>query len=118
MTMLLWSQGRLGRTTIAVLFCVVLSVIFAASTHLVPQGSRQLITVTHQMRRVLSRAERENLKSILALLAPSAKADTALVPATAVHVSSNSTASPLFRISNHPGQPDVAAIFLTPVLNL
>jgi hypothetical protein len=118
MTMLLWSQGRLGRTTIAVLFCVVLSVIFAASTHLVPQGSRQLITVTHQLRRVLSRAERESLKSILALLAPSDRRDAAPALPQRVRVSAELPGYGVSRSADLPEPLEPAGIFLSPVLNL
>jgi hypothetical protein len=40
---------------------------FATSRHFVPRGLRQLISIDHQIRRVLSRAERENLRSGVAL---------------------------------------------------
>jgi hypothetical protein len=42
-----------------VLFCTS----FAIARHVVPQGLRKLITVDHQIRRVLWRAERETLRS-------------------------------------------------------
>lgn len=46
-----------------VVACVLLSISFAASRHFVPQGLRQMITIEHQVRRVLWRAEREILRS-------------------------------------------------------
>jgi len=51
------------RGIFVVVACVLLSVSFAASRHFVPQGLRQVITVEHQIRRVLWRAERETLRS-------------------------------------------------------
>jgi hypothetical protein len=44
-----------------------LSMSFAISRHFVPQGLRRVITINHQIRRVLLRAERENLRNGVAI---------------------------------------------------
>jgi regulator of protease activity HflC (stomatin/prohibitin superfamily) len=111
-------HSSFGRTGIGILVCVVLSIVFASSTHLVPQGSRQLITVNHQMRRVLSRAERENLKSVLAFLSPAPTNDAAPAIFERVRLYVESHPRAVFRGRNLPEQPNSPGIFLSPVLNL
>src|ERR1043166_6229931 len=53
----------LARGIVTGLACMILSITLVSATHFVPQGSRQVITVDHQIRRVLLRAQRENLRS-------------------------------------------------------
>ena len=55
------------RGILIVVTVVLLSVSFAISRHVVPQGLRQVITLDHQIRRVLWRAERENLRSSVSI---------------------------------------------------
>ncbi len=61
--MVVFKRQWSARGALMVLACGLLSISFAISTHFVPQGSRQLITIEHQLRRVLLRAERESLRS-------------------------------------------------------
>jgi hypothetical protein len=53
----------LARGFLTVVACVVLCTSFGVARHFVPQGLRQLITVEHQIRRVLRNVERETLRS-------------------------------------------------------
>jgi len=51
------------RGALVAVVCLLLSLSFAFSRHFVPQGSRQkMITVDHQIRRVLWGAQRETLR--------------------------------------------------------
>jgi hypothetical protein len=52
-----------ARGFLIIVMSALLSMSFAISRHFVPQGLRQVITINHQIRRVLLRAERENLRS-------------------------------------------------------
>src|SRR5712691_891704 len=52
-----------ARGFLIIVVSALLSMSFAISRHFVPQGLRQVITINHQIRRVLLRAERENLRS-------------------------------------------------------
>jgi hypothetical protein len=61
--MVVFEKRSSVRGILMVLACTLVSISFAFSTHLVPQGLRKLITIDHQVRRVLLRAERENLRS-------------------------------------------------------
>ena len=61
--MAIFKKDLLARYIVAVLAFGLFSLSFVTSTHLAPQGERQLITLNHQVRRVLMRAERENLRS-------------------------------------------------------
>ena len=56
-------KGLLARGNLIVVAAVLLCTSFAISRHFVPRGLRQLITVDHQIRRVLWRVERETLRS-------------------------------------------------------
>lgn len=60
-------KEMLARGIITGLACLILSITLVSATHFIPQGSRQVITVDHQIRRVLLRAQRENLRSGIAV---------------------------------------------------
>jgi hypothetical protein len=113
-----FNHRRLSRAAVGALLGVVFSIVFAASTHLVPQGARQLITVNHQLRRVLSRAERESLKSILALLTPAGQNDAALALSVRVRTADEPRFYAIFSSPKLPDHLKASGIFLTPVLNL
>jgi hypothetical protein len=61
--MAIFKKDLLARYIVAVLAFGLFSLSFVTSSHLAPQSERQLITLNHQVRRVLMRAERENLRS-------------------------------------------------------
>jgi hypothetical protein len=61
--MTMCKKELVARGIFVVVACVLLSISFVVSRHFVPQGLRQMITVEHQVRRVLWRAERETLRS-------------------------------------------------------
>jgi len=61
--MAMCKKELVARGIFVVVACVLLSISFAVSRRFVPQGIRQMITVEHQVRRVLWRAERETLRS-------------------------------------------------------
>lgn len=65
--MAMFNKKRLARSILVGLAFAVLSVSFAVSNHIVSNGVTQWITRDHQMRRVLSRAERDNLRTGSAL---------------------------------------------------
>ena len=59
----IFKNQLLARCILAVLGSGLFFQIFAISNHFAPKTERQLITLNHQVRRVLMRAERENLRS-------------------------------------------------------
>ena len=61
--MAIFKKDLLARYILAVLAFGLFSLSFVTSSHLAPNGQRQLITLDHQVRRVLLRAERINLKN-------------------------------------------------------
>ena len=60
--MAMFNKKRLARSILVGLAFAVLAVSFAISNHIVSNGVTEWITRDHQMRRVLSRAERDNLR--------------------------------------------------------
>ena len=62
----LLKTGQFKRNVFVTLAIAFLSVSFIPYKHVVPRGQRQWIALQHQMRRVFSRAERENIKSAVA----------------------------------------------------
>ena len=64
--MAIFKKDLLARCILAVLAFGLFSLNVVTSSHLAPNGQRQLITLDHQVRRELVRAERENLKSSVA----------------------------------------------------
>lgn len=61
--MSIFKKDLLTRYIVAVLAFALFSVTVVTSSHFAPKTERRLITVNHQIRRVLIRAERENLRS-------------------------------------------------------
>ena len=61
--MAIFKKDLLARYILAVLAFALFSLNVVTSSHFAPKTERQLITVNHQVRRVLMRAERENLRS-------------------------------------------------------
>ena len=61
--MTIFKKDLLARYILAVLAFGLFSVTVVTSSHFAPKTERQLITLQHQVRRVLMRAERENLRS-------------------------------------------------------
>jgi|SRR5215470_2942752 len=61
--MILFKTHLLARLALAVLAFGLFSVTVVTSSHFAPKTERQLITLQRQVRRVLMRAERENLRS-------------------------------------------------------
>jgi len=62
-SMALFKRQSLARGILILVACTVFSAAFVVARHVLPRSTRQLITLQHQIRRVLSRAERENLKA-------------------------------------------------------
>jgi len=56
-------KNLLARYILVVLACGLFSAAVVTSTHFAPKTERQLITLRHQVRRMLQRAERETLRS-------------------------------------------------------
>ena len=61
--MSIFKKDLLARYILVVLACGLFSAAVVTSTHFAPKTERQFITVRHQVRRVLQRAERETLRS-------------------------------------------------------
>ena len=61
--MAMFKKDLLARYILAVLAFALFSLNVVTSSHFAPESERQLITLHHQVRRVLMRAERENLRS-------------------------------------------------------
>lgn len=61
--MVIFGKDWLARYILVSLAFGLFSLSFVTSSHLAPEAERQLITLDHQVRRVLMRAERENLRS-------------------------------------------------------
>ena len=61
--MAIFKKDLLARYILAVLAFALFSLNVVTSSHFAPKTERQLITLNHQVRRVLMRAERENLRS-------------------------------------------------------
>lgn len=65
--MRIYKKEFVARGFLIIVVSALLSMSLAISRHLVPQGLRQVITINHQIRRVLLRAERESLRSGVAI---------------------------------------------------
>jgi hypothetical protein len=63
LNMTIFKKDLLARYILAVLAFGLFSVTVVTSSHFAPKTERRLITLKHQVRRVLVRAERENLRS-------------------------------------------------------
>ena len=61
--MTIFKKDLLARYILAALAFGLFSVTVVTSSHFAPKTERRLITLKHQVRRVLVRAERENLRS-------------------------------------------------------
>jgi hypothetical protein len=91
--MAMFNKRRLARSILVGLAFAVLSVSFAISKHIVSSGVTEWITRDHQMRRVLSRAERDNLR-----IGPALEKDTPLPDS-------------LQQISGVPSSPEIFVAF-------
>jgi hypothetical protein len=91
--MAMFNKKRLARSILVGLAFAVLSVSLAISKHIVSNGVTEWITSEHQMRRVLSRAERDNLR-----IGPALEKDTPLPDS-------------LRQISGVPSSPEIFVAF-------
>ena len=108
-------KEMLARGILTALACLILSITLVSATHFIPQGSRQVITVDHQIRRMLLRAQRENLRSGIAV-----QTDPAFQHLDSVVVVAKIVLTPpvVFSVPQNLSYPNDSVFRLSPVLNL
>jgi len=122
-----WNIGRslmakskkelFARGIFVAIACILLTISFAVSRHFIPQGLRQMITVEHQMRRVLWRAERETLRSG-ATLQKATPITNPPLESEGVALRNAATLYRIFWTPEPPVEPGNFILELSPVLNL
>jgi hypothetical protein len=112
-------KGLAARGIFVAIACVLLSLCFAVSRHFIPQGVRQVITVEHQIRRVLSRAQKETVRdgATIQKMPEMANPPSELV-GTSVSLENATTHYKRFLTPNILVEPENLALELSPVLNL
>ena len=117
--MILCKKDMVARGIFVAVACVLLSISFVVSRHFVPQGLRQLITVEHQVRRVLWRAERETLRSGAAIQKVPVMANPPLeIEGVSLSLWKVATDYRIFLTPKTSIEPENLILELSPVLNL
>jgi hypothetical protein len=117
--MAMGKKELVARGILVVVACVLLSISFAVSRHFVPQGLRQVITVEHQIRRVLWRAERETLRSGATIQKAPVMANPPLeIEGVSLSLRNVATYYRIFLTPKTSIEPGNFILELSPVLNL
>ena len=108
-----------ARSLFLVVVCILLSVNFAVSRHFIPQGLRQMITLEHQIRRVLWRAQRETLRSGATIQKVPVMANPPLeIEGVSLSLWKVATDYRIFLTPKTSIEPENLILELSPVLNL